>query len=48
MGVVLETERMVETAMRAGNKLHPWVGSKPIGGLEYLPVVLTVQTHEDA
>ena len=34
--------------MHAGNKLHPWVGSKPIGGLEYLPVVLTVQTHEDA
>ena len=34
--------------MSAGKNPHSWVGSKPLGGLPYIPVDLTVQTHEDA
>ena len=34
--------------MSAGKNPHSWVGSKPLSGLPYIPVDLTVQTHEDA
>ena len=34
--------------MSADNNSNPWVGDGPLAGLPYIPVDLTVQTHEDA